>query len=63
MAVNKEKIEIKADDKEQVICVKVIEDEGKYFVLLEVTKEKYEEIKEKMEKNNGKDNKTILTKK
>lgn len=45
------KIEIKADDKEQTICVKAIEDEGKYFVLLEVTKEKYEEIKEKMEKN------------
>ena len=44
------KIVIKADDKEQVICAKAIEDEGKYFVLLEVTKKKYEAIKEKMEK-------------
>ena len=46
-----EEIVIKADDKEKVICVKAIEDEGKYFILLEVTKEKYDEIKEKMEKN------------
>lgn len=45
-----EEIEIKADDKEQTICVKAIEDEGKYFVLLEITKEKYDEIKRKMEK-------------
>jgi hypothetical protein len=44
------KIELKADDKEQVICVKATEDEGKYFILLEITKEKYDEIKEKMEK-------------
>lgn len=44
-------IQIQALDKEQVVCIKAIEDEGKYFVLLEVTKEKYKEIKEKMEKN------------
>lgn len=44
------KIEIKADNEEQVICVKAIEDEGKYFCLLEITKEKYDEIKNKIEK-------------
>ena len=44
------KIELKADDKEQTICVKAIENEGKYFVMLEVTKEKYEEIKKQIAK-------------
>lgn len=50
-------IQIQALDKEQVICIKAIEDEGKYFVLIEVTKDKYEEIKQKIkeaqEQNNG----------
>ena len=41
-------IQIQTLDKEQVVCIKAIEDEGKYFVLLEVTKDKYEEIKQKI---------------
>ena len=42
-------IQIQALDKEQVVCIKAIEDEGKYFVLIEVTKDKYKEIKKKIE--------------
>lgn len=42
-------IQIQALDKEQVVCIKAIKDEGKYFVLIEVTKDKYEEIKKKIE--------------
>ena len=44
-------IQIQALDKEQVVCIKAIEDEGKYFVLIEVTKDKYEEIKKKIEEH------------
>lgn len=33
---------------DKVICAKAIEDEGKYFVLLEITKDTYEEIKQKI---------------
>lgn len=46
-------IQIQALDKEQVVCIKAIEDEGKYFVLLEVTKDKYEEIKQKIKEAQG----------
>jgi len=42
-------IEIQALDKEKVVCIKTIEDEGKYFVLLEVTKDKYEQIKKEIQ--------------
>ena len=41
-------IQIQALDKEKVICIKAIEDERKYFVLLEITKDKYEEVKQKI---------------
>lgn len=46
-------IQIQALDKEEVVCIKAIEDEGKYFVLLEITKDKYEEIKEKIKQAQG----------
>ena len=44
-------IQIQALDKEEVVCIKAIEDEGKYFVLIEVTRDKYEEIKQKIKEN------------
>lgn len=46
-------IQIQTLDKEQVVCIKAIEDEGKYFVLLEITKETYEEIKQKIKDAQG----------
>lgn len=46
-------IQIQTLDKEKGICIKAIEDEGKYFVLLEVTKDKYKEIKQKIKQAQG----------
>lgn len=46
-------IKIQALNKEQFVCIKAIEDEGKYFALLEITKEKFEEIKKKIEQAQG----------
>lgn len=47
-------IKIQALDKEEVIAIKATEDEGKYFVVLEVTKDKYEQIKKEIQKQEQK---------
>ena len=51
MTDKKVKIKLNADN--EVICIKAIEDEGKYFVLLEITRDKYEEIKKKIKETQG----------
>ena len=49
MTNDNKKIRINATDDNEVVCIKAIEDDGKYFVMLEVTKDKFEEIKNKIE--------------
>ena len=46
-------IKIKVDENENVIGINAVEEEEKYFIKIEITKDKYDEIKQKIKQAQG----------